>query len=212
MYEEILDGVSMEFIPMGADELVRKILSGERDLRRIQLTGSKEISQESIRELNAYFKGNDNDLRENPLNLIRADLSHLVAKHLCPSYVRAEYANFDHAELRGSIFVSSGLFNAEFAYADLSNAEFRDTHLVEANFYLANLCNACMYETDVKLANFNEAILSYADLRGAKNLDRSFLNDAYFKQTTIRRQDRKAVQRILNNRQFIIYRGPFEEE
>ena len=63
---------------VNGDKFVAKLLAGERDFRRVKLQRGYNISaHERVEEFWANLGTDDNqkDLKENPINLIGADLS-----------------------------------------------------------------------------------------------------------------------------------------
>lgn len=75
-------------------------------------------------------------------------------------YANLHYADLNDADLSYADLSYADLSRADLSYADLSYANLSDANLSGANLKGANLSRAAM----------KEAILSYADIRGAKNL------------------------------------------
>ena len=76
------------------------------------------------------------------------------------NYAKLHYADLNDADLSYADLSYADLSRADLSYADLSYANLSDANLSGANLKGANLSRAAM----------KEAILSYADIRGAKNL------------------------------------------
>ena len=84
-------------------------------------------------------------------------------------------ADLNDADLSGADLHYADLNDADLSYANLSYADFSRADLCNADLSYANLRGANLSGANLKGANLSraamkEAILSYADLRGAKNL------------------------------------------
>ncbi len=162
---------------MSGEELVEKILAGERDFsgieleERFDLAGSKHFGQ-----LQKYLK--NEDLRKSPVSIVGSELKYLDARGLHTPYVRGERANLERANLwkanlSEANFREANLERANLYGSNLERANLRKANLVEANLEIAYLGGA-----DLSEANFREANLREANLSGA-NLERAYLGGAY---------------------------------
>ena len=178
------------YTDISGDEFVKKILEGERDFRRINLTPGFNFSlHEGYEQLKHYLGENKEDLKENPLNLIEARLQDIIMK-LDFFDVIARGASFKGSDLSGSIYygvdfemvsfykatmpdvklLDSNLSRANFFNTYLGNAFFTKSNLMGASFYCANLSDATFYAADVAGVNFSQSDLTRTDLRGVVNL------------------------------------------
>ena len=89
-----------------------------------------------------------------------ADLNDAILSCADLSCANLHYANLCNADLS----------YADLSYADLSRADLSCANLHYANLHYANLMGANLKGANLSRAAMKEAILSCADLRGAKNL------------------------------------------
>ena len=80
------------------------------------------------------------------------------------------HADLSHAGLSYADLCNADLSYADLSYADLSCADLSKVDLSYANLSYANLSGANLKGANLSRAAMKEAILSYADIRGAKNL------------------------------------------
>ena len=80
------------------------------------------------------------------------------------------YADLSLVDLHYADLNDADLSYADLSYADLSCADLCNADLSYANLRGANLSGANLKGANLRRAAMKEAILSYADLRGAKNL------------------------------------------
>jgi len=216
---------------MKGDEFVAKLLAGERDFRRIKLEKGYDLSaHENYGGLRSFLVNSKDDLKENPVKLVGADLSYLTAPDLYLHHTKAAGAVFKHANFSKSTFDYADFSNASLDHTDLQGTYFRTATLEGASLFAANLINSYLTFTNLKFANlscanlytallqganlcgtdFERADLSEADLRGAKNLGAAKLSKAYFLETQISRNDLAVVKQALKSQKRLVYDGFFE--
>ncbi len=170
--------VSVELIPITADELIEGFLAGESNFsgrigRNLNLSGHKKFP-----ELLRYFSCH----KPSKKPIIRdSDFRGLIAKGMEVPYlsgndpVRADFretdfretdfrnsilrrVDFRGANLRGANLGWADLSMADFTGADLSGADFSRTKLYETKFQGANLIEAknLKYALDLERAEFGE--------------------------------------------------------
>ena len=216
---------------MSGDEFVTKLLAGERDFRRIKLEKGYDVSaHERYKELRHKLCQPIDDLKENPINLIQADLSYLHAPELNLPYTKAAGAKLLCADFHGSTFdeanFSAANLSANLSYSNLQGTYFRNANLNGANLFAANLVGsfltfanlsyanlscANLYEASLGSSNcdgtnFERADLSNADLERIKNLSNARrLSNVHFLNTKISREDIAVCKKALKERKCLIY-------
>ena len=167
-------------ITIKGNELVKKILAGERDFNRIALPDGTDLT-EYIPELNDYLGNSDLE----PLSLINSSLIRI--------FVPAIY--IPHIRLSG---------------ADLSKANLNGANLIGANLNGANLSGAILYKTDIIGAKLNGANLDGAemsgtalygtDIRGVKKLEKACnLEWALIRDTIVNEVEEAILERVRVN-------------
>lgn len=141
-------------------------------------------------------------LAKYPIILNNCDLSGVKAARLYMPYVKAESsiiwnAEFQYSTLRFADFQGADLAYTDFSHAELEHADFRNANLHQVNFKHANL-----YFADFRGANFDStqllgADLVLADLRGVKNLEKSFnLRCPSFAETKMTSREESIIKHI----------------
>ena len=163
---------------MDEDELVRKILEGERDFSGIILKWGYLSDHGSFQELQKYLEKQKFQLEDAPIVFDDSILTGIRAFGLYLPHVRARRAN-----LRTSYFEKAILDGADFTGADLAHTFFLKASLVGANLYGTNLQNAVLsradlWGADLRTADLDEALLygtnfRGADIRGVRNFGKA---------------------------------------
>lgn len=161
---------------MTGDELVQKILSGERDFSRIKLPDETKLdSLNGYAQMNDYLKG-----QRNPLFFNEADCVGIHARSLFAYYAKLERANLNGAHL-------------ERAYLGL--AKLLETHLERAHLERTNLLGAILTGAYLKRASLERASLEGAYLIGVTGLDSTKgLGYAIFENTTVTPKEKAIIE------------------
>jgi uncharacterized protein YjbI with pentapeptide repeats len=146
---------------IASDELVRRILDGERDFSRTRLVADNLDEADGYGDMLAWLK--DQDLRANPLNFEGADWRGVRALGLFWERTRLSGINLSGADLRHASLRGADLQGSNLQRANLSGATFVVAKLGRANFRNAVMRGADMYE-----CNATEAIMQRVDLTGAQ--------------------------------------------
>lgn len=171
--------MAIKYKHLHVDDFVAKILGGETDFSRTQLTGNRDLSKRpDFSDLKEYLR------LKGPgtyLVLDDADLSDLVAPEICLNGASARRTHLERAHLmRARLHYAhlneahlnrAHLEGADLRYAHLEGAQLQKAHLNEANLEGAYFDGANLHE-----ANLDEAHLRYARLVGA-DLVGAFLFD-----------------------------------
>lgn len=127
------------------DELVNKILSGERDFSGIQLPDGSDLSgYEGFSEMQEYLK--KQELHFNPVMLNGSELGHLKANGLYLPCVRGWRANLVGAHLMEANLGEANLVGADLREANLGGAYLGGVRRLE---FARNLGDANPYRTIV---------------------------------------------------------------
>jgi len=144
-------------IRMTADELVIRMINGERDFRRIALQDGRERQDLTIHP--SYAK----------LDKYLHSLHPGKAPDFCGPQPPQETFNFSRAQLDG--LYAPGLFlpyiiaqGCSFRGAVLDGATLSHAHLRGAGLEGASLCHANLYQADLHAAFLDDAVLDEADL------------------------------------------------
>jgi len=154
-------GAEKRITKVFVDELVKKILDGERDFRKIVLSdGFYLCEHDGYKKLQERLKQN-----KEPLILDGAVLINLRAE-LNLSQVSAEGADFSYSHLSGSNFEEAKLRRTTFYSSDLSSSStrFRNADLTRAVLSNTSLVEAYMGNADLSYANLIDARLNRAEL------------------------------------------------
>ena len=214
---------------MKGDEFVAKLLAGERDFRRIKLEKGYDLSaHERYGELQKFFCNSQEDLKENPLNIIQADCSYVTAPKLCLPYTKASGAKLLYADFHDSTFDEANFSAANLRYSNLQGTYFRNANLNGANLFAANLTGSVLTFANLSDANlscanlheaslgrsncygtdFERADLSSADLEMIKNLSNArCLLSAHFLYTKISKDDVSVCKQALKERMPLVYKS-----
>jgi len=186
---------------MKGEDFIRKILEGERDFYGIELEYNFDLSgHELFGKMQDFLR--KQYLAKNPIIINNSDLSGVKALGLHLPYVKFESSilwnsNFEYAVLNFADFHNADLTYADFKHVELDHTDFRNANLQHVNFEHANL-----YFSDFRGANFDftqllGADLVLADLRGVRNLEKSFnLRCASFGETKVTAREEAIIRNI----------------
>lgn len=201
-----------EFIPMKGDELVRKILAGERDFSGIELEkGFNLNAHPAFKELQVYlqkrsFPVNPDvaavearnpdfyrkicpNLFENPLIFEYASIRGLIAGGLNLPSIRGRNADFSGSSFRNGDISCSDLTFSDLSKCDLENTSLRYVGAISASFEDGNLTGADVYGIDFYRAN-----LRNTQMRNARNLEQATnLGYAIFDGTRVTPREMAAI-------------------
>ncbi|MEM4318499.1 MAG: pentapeptide repeat-containing protein [Candidatus Pacearchaeota archaeon] len=188
-----------QLIPMKGDELVKKILAGERDFSRIELEeGFNLADHESFEELQKYLTNANLDL--DPIIMDNSKLRGVVARNLYLPFFRGKEANLWGADLLGADLSGADLWRACLSGADLSGA-----YLWRACLSGADLSGAYLWRADLWGADLWGADLSSAYLKNVKNLGKAVnLGHAIFYHTIVTEREKEIIERALKKKQLFI--------
>jgi hypothetical protein len=136
---------------MDGVEFLMKVLSGERDLRRVNLEVGFDLSwHEGYEELQAYLRAAN--LAEEPLNVSGSTFHQLRADEIYLPNLVAIGTNFNAAHLNGAFLQYAHLLNADltwvgFRKTNLEYACFRGATLIGTNFWGTQLSHADLTRT-----------------------------------------------------------------
>jgi uncharacterized protein YjbI with pentapeptide repeats len=116
---------------------------------------------------------------QRPFELFRAELPKAWLIGIDMNRARADFANFEGAELEAALLEGAGLQQANLQGANLLAASFVGGNLQQANLRGANLEGAGLDEADLRGAVFSGANLQGANFRETIGLARWQLSDAY---------------------------------
>ena len=186
---------------MKGEDFIRKILEGERDFYGIELEYNFDLSgHELFGKLQNFLR--KQYLVKNPIMINNSDFSGVKASGLYLPYVKVESSilwnsNFEYSILNFADLHNADLTYADFRHAELDHADFRNANLQQVNFEHANL-----YFSDFRGANFDStrllgADLVLADLRGVRNLEKSFnLRCASFAETKVTPREEAIIRHL----------------
>ncbi len=158
---------------VSGNELVEKILVGERDFSGIRCEGFDLAGHERFKELNQYLK--DQDLKENPVIITGSSLVRIHAPRLYLLNVKGE----------GAYLAGANLTKADLARAYLAGADLARAYLAEANLAGADLTRANLAE---------------ANLARARNIEKTIgLERALFYKTKISKKDQETIQKAIDS-------------
>ena len=139
-----------------SDELVRRILDGEREFSRTRLVADNLDDANGYAEMQAWLR--EQDLRANPLNFEGADWRGVRALGLFWERTRMSGIDLSGADLRDSNLRGADLqrsnlqrercSGATFVVAPLGGANFRNALLRGADMYECNATDAIMQRVD----------------------------------------------------------------
>ncbi len=182
---------------MTAQEFMRKVMDGERELPGIHLPdGKNDFTQDkaAFEAFNAYMRGQE--LRANPVVAegsdwrgVKAPGAFLQFTKLPKSDLRGAFlhaaelrrADFTESQLQGADLSLANMMVSVLQRADLSDCILRGVDLYEASmagavFHRADLSNAYFMRLNFKEADLTDATVFMAqfyraDLRGVKGLE-----------------------------------------
>ncbi len=202
-----------KLIPMDGDELVRKLLDGERSFRGIVIPdGYNMKDHEGYGEVLAYLRSAD--LEQNPVNIEGSRLYGLRAHKLFLPYICATGASLGDAKLYEAVLSGSKLDKTksagirlagahldgvDFSGADLENTVFSEANLEKADLNRANLQASWLEDSHVDGANFEGAWLVGANMVNVSGLDTSKnLGSAKFSgNTLVTRKEKAIIEKLL---------------
>lgn len=166
---------------ISGDEFVKKILSGERDFKRIRLSNFNLSDHESVEALQTYLDGQN--LQESPLILSESHLSGLTAYDISLPYLEAARCNFE---------------GGNFGESNLTGANFGHSYFKGAIFCNADLESVYLRHADLEHVKMEGARLRCADLRDVKNLKKTEgLKQAIFEHTVVNSSEKKIILDVL---------------
>ena len=198
---------------MTPNELVSKILSGERDFAKLILPDMADL-REFIPRLNEYLKSQE--LQKQPLLLNNSKLYGLIAPLIFMPYSimsgadmsRADMyranmyrANMSEADMSGANMSGANMSGADMSEAnmsraDMSRADMSRADMSEANMYRADMSGADMSRADMSEADMSEANMSRADIRGVIGLELCYsLDNALFNQTIVTENEKRIIEK-----------------
>lgn len=168
------DDLMVSLTTLTADELIRRILGGERDFRATQIPADKAnlAAADGYAEMNAYLL--TQDLRDQPIDAQGVEWRGLQAPGLYFLGSRMAGADLSGGNLAGADLRRADFTGGRLRDADLRRAVFNQGRYIETDFTGAVMCGSDFYE-----ANFSKAQLIDVDLAGAYTL-RSNLSGADF--------------------------------
>ena len=161
---------------MSGEELINKILGGERDFSGINLeVGFKFSRHDGYNNLKDYLRNNATEEKP-PYNFASSKLVMMTAKELYLPFASFENADFKAAEIYDSDFTKANFNNAyfwaatiqdsNFSEANLEGAYLKQTTLSGINFTGANMKGVDLIEADLQFVQFNSANLQNAKMNG----------------------------------------------
>lgn len=193
-------------IRMDGEEFVKKILSGERDFRNIDLGGYNfdKTNIDPLIELASYLNKNNE-----PIILHDSDLSNITARVVPISLPRlhAERTSFKGAkipwaDLRHSILIDCDFSNVDARFSNFEYSLLSGTKLNGSNFSKSNFDNATLIKVEANRCNFYKSSFCDATIGGLLGFD---LNDeestrAFYKalRTTAKNSNRREIFRYEN--------------
>ena len=216
----------MTQIHMPGEELVKKILSGERNYRNVVLEDNFNLAgHDGYQGMLIYLR--KQDMEKNRYDFSKARLAGLKAPELYLPFVIALEANLESADLRSANLRAAGLGsanlggadlryaslgsadlgnaslgsadlgNADLRAADLGGADLRYASLGGANLWSANLRYAKLRGASLGRADLMGASLGRADLRGTRNLELALnLEHAIYGGTTVTEKERTIIEKV----------------
>ena len=189
-----LNHIMNQLIYMKGEELVKKILEGERDFSKIELEeGFNFNTAKGYTEMQEFLK-NYKNLESEPLNFNYSKLINIHARNIYFPFVQAIETNFFGSNLRNSNFQNSKLKSSNLRKtilrslngkkANLTKTNLTKTNLYRANLTEANLNHAKLYKANLCFAKLDCANLDYADLRNS-NFDKTRLLEVSIKNAEI---------------------------
>jgi len=169
-----------QYMDLNVDELVVKLLAGERDLKNIRLPNFSDLTEnDGYQQLQDYLKSED--FEQYPLDITGSVLMGINAPELHLPYLIGNRVKLLRANLSGSCFSQANLEHAHFVDAklynvDLSGANLSRATLGIAELKIANLSGAKLYEAQLSAANLISADLTKADLTQADVRDADLSN------------------------------------
>jgi uncharacterized protein YjbI with pentapeptide repeats len=146
---------------IASNELVRRILDGERDFSRTRLVADNLDEADGYENMLAWLR--EQDLRASPLNFEGADWRGVRALGLFWERTRMAGMDLSGADLRDASLRGADLQRSNLQRANLSGATFVVAKLGGANFRNALMRGADMYE-----CNATDAVMQRVDLTGAQ--------------------------------------------
>jgi uncharacterized protein YjbI with pentapeptide repeats len=197
---------------MKGEELVKKILAGERDFTGIKLEEGFDLSgYEGFKEMQDYISKHRHDLF--PLSFYEAEMKGIKAPGLNLPYVWGTQVNLEHADLSNGSLAAAHFFGANLREANLRNTYLYNAMLGRADLYRANLEYADLHgasligtnlrEACVAGANFLDANFRDAILRGVRGLEAARnLCAAHFFMTRVSEHEKIILDKAIQDRKF----------
>lgn len=141
-------------LPLKPEELIKKILSGERDFSYTSLKPGCDLSKyDSYNEMNSYLA--KQDLAKEPIILSGSQFPGIIAPGLYVPHVKAECVYFGTAALIGANVAHGNFYGSHFD----EGSKLYNLYAASANFEAADIW------ADLWCANLAYAVLSCANLR-----------------------------------------------
>ncbi|MFA5856842.1 MAG: pentapeptide repeat-containing protein [Candidatus Pacearchaeota archaeon] len=177
---------------INSEQLVRKILKGERDFSSIKLSDGLNLPLYTL-ELQEYLL--DSDLFHEPLNFKYSSLKNIKAQNLSMPYTIA-----NNSDLQGSVFKGTDLSYVNFNDSNLSHSDLSNTVLFKADLRSTNLTEALLKGADISSSTIFYSDFSRTDLRGCKGLESTQSTSyAKFNDTIVSRAEEQAIRMILDH-------------
>ncbi len=186
------------------EDFILKILEGEREFYGIELEYNFDLSgHELFEKMQDYLR--KQYLEKYPIMINNSDLSGVKATGLYLPHVKLEgsilwNSNFEYAVLSFANFQNSDLSYTDFANAHLDHTNFQNANLQHVNLRHTNLYFSDCRNADFDFTHFLGTNLVLADLRGVKNLGKSYnLRSANFLETKVTSREEAIIGKLSEN-------------
>lgn len=166
--------MTKKLIEIKGEELVDKILSGERDFTGIHLQNFDVTKNERYGELFQYLMNHKDEFYEgrgkyNPIILDESklrdvDLDRLYLRSLQAKNSELTSCLFEFCYLENANFNGSTITNCWFSNSYLERVNFKEAKIESADFEGAYLRNATFKDAEIEQAKFRDANLTCVDL------------------------------------------------
>jgi uncharacterized protein YjbI with pentapeptide repeats len=197
---------------MRGEDFIRKILEGEREFYGIELEYNFDLSgHELFGRMQDYLK--KQYLAKYPIMINNSDLSGVKATGLYLPYVKLEGSILWNSNFEYSVLSFANFQNSDLSYTDFTNAKLDHVNFQNANLQHVNLRHTNLYFSDFRGADFDfthlfGANLILADLRGVKNLGKSYnLRSANFLETKVTSREETIIGKLSENTKLLDVEG-----
>ena len=182
---------------MAVDELIAKILAGEKDLSYIKLDPHADLSgHNGFRELNIYLI--KTCCNSSALNLSYSKIPNVQARDLYLPFAKLIGTNLSGANLAGANLQRVNLTKANLKYAVLTNAVLEEANLVYADLREADFTKADLKYAVLRVANCEGTDFTEADIRKVVGLEEAmFIEDAIFHGTIVTKKEQDIVLKAM---------------